>query len=50
MKGDKLLLLETIAAVLYLVVVFGSSFYLMDSLMETYHQIVLNELDSLLAL
>jgi hypothetical protein len=50
MKTDTLLLLETIAAVVYLVAVLGSSFYLVNSLLGSYQQMALIELDSLLAL
>jgi len=50
MKNETVLLLETLAAVLYVVVVLGSSFYLMDSLIGAYQQAALIELDSLLAL
>ena len=50
MKTDTLLLLETIAAVLYVVAVLGCSLYLMDSLLGTYQQMALVELESLLTL
>jgi hypothetical protein len=50
MKNETVLLLETLVAVLYVVTVLGSSFYLMDSLMSSYQQMALTELELLLAL
>ncbi|HWP60465.1 MAG TPA: hypothetical protein VNL14_21390 [Candidatus Acidoferrales bacterium] len=50
MKADTLLLLETVAAVVYAIAAMGLSIYVMDALMVDYQRTALIELDSLFAL